>query len=78
MITVQMAPELLADLGPQAWLRDATPAESDEFNKAHPLVGGTDRMNRPYFTVVIDETQCPPAWAKKAQQCSRIRWAPEP
>jgi hypothetical protein len=76
MIILLMAPEALADLGEQPWLRDATPAESELFKTDHPHLDGIDGIGRPYFTVAIDETQCPPKLAQKAKATLRLRWLP--
>lgn len=77
MIILLMAPEALADLGEQPWLRDATPAEAAIFHADHPLLDMIDTGGRPYFTVAIDETKCPPAMAAKARITLRLRWLPD-
>ncbi len=77
MIILLMAPEALTDLGPQPWLRDATVEEQRAFKAEHPCLNDIDGDGRPYFTIAIDETTCPPALAAKAKITLRLRWLPD-
>jgi hypothetical protein len=58
----------------------AARCDTDEaaiFRAAHPQLDGIDGSGRPYFTVAIDETKCPPAMAVKARITLRLRWLPD-